>query len=715
MTMKTTRRLLIAGLLALACFQSQDGAAAEAKTNSVKPGYAFIACDVDTSEITRFNEAGEAVWVYSEVKPIDAWPMPDRAVLVAYLPSPRTGDKGGVRLIGADKKTVFDYPYTDEIMSCQPLANGNILVNECDAGRIAEIDRQGHTIRSFDVLAKGMGHKTARLIRLTPQGTVLVGECYSHKLREYDLTGKVLKEWDLPMAYSASRLANGNTLISGYKPAQVVEVDPAGKSVWSLTAADLPAELNIGSFCESTRLASGNTLVACASRSSKPGPRVVYLEVAPDKHVVWKHMEASRSRETTALKPIAKAQAPAPFFCSATPAAAELPADRFYPYGRRFAYMGYSGVPARDLTNGFTVAGPSYGDDRPYVRMCASNGWPVVAHISHGVTFTNKDPAKNYTLDEPSLRTNVAAEVRELAPLKEIVWWAVHPEELRHWRKNEMRYLEIVCETIRANDPFRRPIYLYNPNHRDAASLVPIAKLVDVVGKGCYVNSSGKKRDRAWVAWSVEQEVAAVREAGRSQALPLVMPELCKDPDPGEEGEIRGWVRHDVYLGLAKGAKGLCLWSLFKRKEVGKTWQLWYDAYAECGRELNGSLALAQVFLFGGEPSAKLAVKLVQGAATTAVKLGGTMESGTTSDQERRERDQQMSSWTTREFVFGGDHWLLLINSANDPATFEVAGWPTGTHARNAFNSEPVALDHAAPLRLDLPAYGVVAVRFMAQ
>ena len=294
--MKTNRLLLVIGILSLAFFRASDVPAAESATASAKPGYALIACDVDTSEITRLNAAGEPVWVYSEVRPIDAWSMPDGSVLTAYLPSPRTGNKGGVRLIGADKRTLLDYPYNDEIMSCQPLANGNILVNECDAGRITEIDRQGKALRSFDVLAKGMGHKTARLIRLTPHGTGLVGE--------YDLTGKMLKEWDLPMAYSASRLANGNTLISGYKPAQIVEIDPAGKTVWTLTAADLPSELNIGSFCESTRLASGNTLIACASRSSKPGPRVVYLEVSPDKRVVWKQMEVSRTRETTSLKPI---------------------------------------------------------------------------------------------------------------------------------------------------------------------------------------------------------------------------------------------------------------------------------------------------------------------------------------------------------------------------------------------------------------------------
>ena len=81
---------------------------------------------------------------------------------------------------------------------------------------------------------------------MTPQNTVLVAECYSHKLREYDFSGKALKQWNLTMAYSASRLANGNTLISGYKPAQLAEFDLSGKEVWALSADDLPAELNIG-------------------------------------------------------------------------------------------------------------------------------------------------------------------------------------------------------------------------------------------------------------------------------------------------------------------------------------------------------------------------------------------------------------------------------------------------------------------------------------
>ena len=128
-----------------------------------------------------------------------------------------------------------------------------------------------------------------------------MAECYSHKLREYDLTGALLKEWDFQMVYGASRLSNGHTLVSCYKPAAVYEVTPEGKTVWSLTAADLPKEMNLAQFGEAQRLPNGNTLVACCSRGVK-GPRAVAFEVTPDKQVVWKETEPERIRETTSVK-----------------------------------------------------------------------------------------------------------------------------------------------------------------------------------------------------------------------------------------------------------------------------------------------------------------------------------------------------------------------------------------------------------------------------
>ena len=390
---------------------------------------------------------------------------------------------------------------------------------------------------------------------------------------------------------------------------------------------------------------------------------------------------------------------------------ANLPATGIYPQGRRLAFMGYSGVPGRDLANGFTVAGPVYGNQMPYLEQCFSNHWPVIAHVGPNITFNDKATDK-YKFNEETLRVEVSRQVRELAPHSEIVWWAVHPEELRFWRKDEMRYLDTVCAAIRQNDPLKRPVYLCNPNHRDASSLTPVAKQVDVVGKGCYVNSCGKKRDRAWVAWSIRQELEAIRLAGRPGAIPLLMPELCGDPDPGEDKEIRAWVRHDVYLGMASGAKGVLIWSLFKRGGVKRSWQLWYDAYAECARELNGERGLAQVFLFG-EPRSDLKVTCSGDARDAKIVLGGNDEPGTTSEQERARRTVKQASWTSAEFAYGDSRWLFLVNSANTSASFKVSGCPKYSHAQNAFDGTAITLDRrATSLTVELPSYGVIAIRF---
>lgn len=395
---------------------------------------------------------------------------------------------------------------------------------------------------------------------------------------------------------------------------------------------------------------------------------------------------------------------------AAVPAKAkgQLAADGFFPQGRKMVFAGYSGDPARDLAKGFTVAGPVYGDQTPYLKRCFENRWPVIAHVGPKITFKDDSPDK-YKLEPASLQQSVQKQVQELAAHKEIVWWGVHPEELRTWRRSEMDYLKIVCETIRKADPLARPIFHYNPNHRDAKGLAPIAEQVDILAKGCYVNSAGKKRDRAWVRWSVEQEVEALRVAGRPNAIPLVMPELCKNPEPEEECEIRAWVRHDVYLGLASGAKGVLIWSLFKRPAVKRTWQLWYDAYCECAQELNGPQGLAQVFLFGKKQTT-LQVRQVQGSDGARVKLGGTMEPNTTSEQERAQREVKLPSWTAAEFESPDGRWLFLVNSANAPAAFAVNGLPQGAALTNAFNGHAVKTDGRS-VRLDLAAYEVVGLR----
>ncbi len=357
----------------------------------------------------------------------------------------------------------------------------------------------------------------------------------------------------------------------------------------------------------------------------------------------------------------------------------------YWPRGRRFVFMGYSGKPAENLRQGFSVAGPVYGDQMPYLLQCETNGWPVVAHVGVKLDFVKGGEAARY--DEDALHRDIAAQMARLAPLKSIIWWAITPEELRPWRANEMRYLELVSGWIRELDPQKRPLYLYNPNNRDAGALKTIARWVDIVAKGSYVNSTGHKNSRGWVRWSVEQEVEAARAVGGR--VVLLNPALSQDPEPGEESMIRAWVRHDVYLGLCSGARGVLIWSLFPRAAVKRTYSQWLDAYAECGRELTGPRALGEVFLYG-RPRSDLRV-------------------------ERREADGTRSAvpdtLTTAEFSLAGDRYLFVINSTPAPAAAAVSGMPARARVTDAFTDEVRPLPADGPLPLELPPWGVIALR----
>lgn len=395
--------------------------------------------------------------------------------------------------------------------------------------------------------------------------------------------------------------------------------------------------------------------------------------------------------------------------------ATTLPADGIYPRGQRMLYAGYSGVAARDLANGFSVVGPAYGaGNEAQSAACDKAGLPHIVQVGpfDGNVGGNWEAASKIPLAEVGPRT--AANVARHAASRSVVMWAVQPEELRPWRKDEMAYLKAVCDAIRAADPLRRPIFLYNPNHRDAASLANIVPHVDVVAKGCYANGAGHKDNRAWIRWSVEQMRTAAIRGGPDRQV-LVMPELARDPDPADQPHIAAWVRHDVYLGLMSGADGVLLWSLFPRKEVKATWKTWYDAYAACGRELNGERGLAQVFLFG-ERRDDLRIETVEPRHDypLGTSARNALESTTTSPGEGKAGT--LHPWTACERQLGAAHHLFLANSMPEPTTFRIAGIPGGVRAESTFDGRPIALPAVGqPLELRLGPWEVVALRFTAK
>jgi hypothetical protein len=323
-----------------------------------------------------------------------------------------------------------------------------------------------------------------------------------------------------------------------------------------------------------------------------------------------------------------------------------IPGLSIYPKGNVFPFLGYSGVPARDAKNGFSVTGPDYGtafhakplERERKLKAIRDAGLPYPAFI--GIDMRFHDKAGPRTLTEPQIREEITRQVRSLADDPLVCWWYVVPEEIRFWRKNEMDYLKTVTTTIRSLDPHGRPVWMYEPNHRNHENLEKTGIYQDIIGKGCYVNLAGFQKDRVWVRWSVEQEVKAAstlfQKDGRRRGV-LVMPELCADPEnPEDDKWIPTWTRHDVYLGLISGARGVAIWSLFPRPAVRRTWQSWYDSYASLARELGTTHHLGSVFL-DGKPSQTLSVRQTQGPTETSLFLGDRtkLETGTTTAAER--------------------------------------------------------------------------------
>ncbi len=386
-----------------------------------------------------------------------------------------------------------------------------------------------------------------------------------------------------------------------------------------------------------------------------------------------------------------------------------LPAEGIWPRGQRLLWAGYSGVATRDLKEGFSVAGPHYGGgNETQLAACEKLGLPVIAHVGPlpGTIPGGWDAVAKMPLEE--VRTRTEARVREWAGNRSIVMWAVQPEELRPWRKDEMAYLKVVTEAIRSADPQGRPVFLYNPNHRDAGSLAAIVPHVDVVAKGCYANSAGHKDNRAWIRWSVEQMEAAAQR-GRPGAWTLVMPELCRDPEPGERHLIRTWVRHDCYLGLMSGAKGMLTWSLFPRKEVKATWKTWHEAYAECGREVNGERGLGRVFLFGERrDDLRVTTRERREPYPLGTSARTALESGTSLPTEGTKG--VLHPWTKTELQLGERRWVFLANSMPEPTRFELGGIPNGATLADGFTGKPLpGLADDAPLVADLAPWEIRA------
>jgi len=326
---------------------------------------------------------------------------------------------------------------------------------------------------------------------------------------------------------------------------------------------------------------------------------------------------------------------------------------KVYPQGRIFPLGFYGLNPAKDKPEGLTLLGP-YGRESN-VAAAREHGLKCTYTISLPMRFHEEKPLE---LTDDEIRRQVRKQVDAAAKNPEIAWWYLAPEELRYWRKNEMTYLKVAAATIRQIDPLRRPVWMYDPNHRDAAALARTVEHLDICGKGMYTNYSGRRENRVWVRWTMEQEIEAIRRAN-PKAVPIAVPEMFQEPPEDSLAMIPRWARHDVYLSLVSGAKGIMVFSGWRRPKF-PAFDRYCQAYAVCAREINGPLNLGQIFLFG-QRRGDIRVRLLDGPAR--VSTAGN-------------KPVRYPSVAMLDVAHGQGRYLFLVNSANKPVRLMVEGLP---------------------------------------
>jgi len=200
----------------------------------------------------------------------------------------------GAGIITPEKNLVWEFhcPEGTETHSCQPIGKDSVLMAlNGNPGKVLIFNTATNKLLKEIVIPASTAnrHVQFRHVRITPQRTIMVPQMQEGKVVEYTLEGKEIWSVEAKSAWSAIRLHNGNTLISGDGKSYTREVNPRGEAVWEFTQADAPFKLYNNQTAN--RLANGNTVicnwVAGNKKLEEWSSSVQVFEVTPGKKIVW--------------------------------------------------------------------------------------------------------------------------------------------------------------------------------------------------------------------------------------------------------------------------------------------------------------------------------------------------------------------------------------------------------------------------------------------
>jgi hypothetical protein len=236
--------------------------------------------DHNNKKVIKIKLDGTLVWDAPNGNGHDVQVLPNKNILI--------NNGNTVEEITPDKKVVWKIgrPTVMNAESAQRLPNGNTVIADNGPMKVIEIDKDMKVVWEFAVPNDNKRKTpTMRQVRRLENGNTLISASTEDKVIEVAPDKKIVWTYNVPFPYLATRLPNGNTLISsgdGYGSPRgwfVIEVDPAGKTVWKYGGADAPKDQQLRFPSGHLRLPNGNTLIAEAQTGT-------IREVTPGKETV---------------------------------------------------------------------------------------------------------------------------------------------------------------------------------------------------------------------------------------------------------------------------------------------------------------------------------------------------------------------------------------------------------------------------------------------
>ena len=364
------------------------------------------------------------------------------------------------------------------------------------------------------------------------------------------------------------------------------------------------------------------------------------------------------------------------FFQPGPEAPKDLSATRLYPQGKRFPFalpLPVEGKQKAECERLGVVLfdATKTGPVDPEEGLFTATGVGLV-RASEEMVFTDPD----------EVTRQVAAQVTAAAENPKIAFWNLLPGAIRFREKREMAYLKAASRAIEHNDPLKRPIWTWLPPEANTAYLAHIAPWVGYLGKALQPPVTAQERSRIWFRWAVERAVEAIHEVD-AEATPVAVPVAPDASSHDDAGRIATQVRHDLYLSLITGARGVI--AIAPAQPAGLPEQeAFRNACLRVASELSGTEKLGEAFLFG-ERREQIEVDVVEGPAEVELFYpeGGVR------------KPLAYHSVSFVDLACGKERFLVLVNSAMEPVTLMIGGMPyAAVRAETLFESHP-AMDVA--------------------